>query len=519
MTSRRLLLLHPPRLDGENRGVYVQHIESMQWLLDDEHGWEVLAMDPLHPALSDVALTSDVVVVHMLGGREIESLIRLRRQRGLSTLFEIGDNFLDLGNWLPKKHSLRSPLLRQQILYHASISDGIQVYSEGLAELFRHVHPHVVLFDPYVPLAVRPREEGSFVLGWGGTSSHAGDLERIAPVIGAFCSRHPESTFSYMGDTSVFARFFGEIPAGQTRVRKFGPYSEYLDFVSELDAGLAPLGSSAFNAARTDTKFATYAARGVAAILEDSDVYRIHAERAMLFASTEELEAALESLYADPANRAVLANRAYEWAARERSAERLRAQRITAYEALAPLQRSEHQAMGAVPEHEQLKSVVLSEQFDADAHLAIVERHPYYDQARLALAKGYQSRGEHDRAFQLLEGHRFSLLFSDLAAEMQANLARKVRPEAVPQYDARVASPVVRARIEHRGGDRREYLRVALQRQPYDYLALATMIRELLASDPASPDLPELCLRACLIAPDLVPLEHRPASLTKFLPV
>ena len=61
-------------------------------------------------------------------------------------------------------------------------------------------------------------------------------------------------------------------------------------------------------------------------------------------------------------------------------------------------------------------------------------------------------------------------------------------------------------------------LRVALERQPYDYLALATMIRELLANDPSSPDLPELCLRACLIAPEIVPVEHRPASLTRFLP-
>jgi hypothetical protein len=524
MTARRLLLIHPSRLDGENRGLHVQHVASMQWLLNAEHGWDhgwdMVAMDMLHPALPEVALTSDVVIVHMLGGREIESLLRLRRERGLKTLIEIGDNFLDLGTWLPKKHTLRNPLVRQQILYHASISDGVQVYSEGLAELFRHVHRDVVVLDPYVPLARRTAADGPFVVGWGGTTSHAEDLQRIAPVIVGFCRRHPDAIFAYMGDAALFTRFFSEIPAAQTRVRNFGPYAEYLEFVSSLDAGIAPLGASGFNAGRTDTKFATYAARGVAAVLEDSDVYRIHADRAMLFASTAELDAALESLYVDPALRLRLAHRAYEWAARERSPERLRAQRIAAYESLAPQEMTEHEPVKTSPEHGELTAAFLIKEPDAAiaALEAIVAQYPRYDQARIALCRSYENRGEHGRAFELLENHEVSPLYADLSAEMQARQIRHVRPDEASRYEARVASPLVRARLDHRKRDVREYLRVALERQPYDYLALATVIRELLAHDPSSPDLPDLCLRACLIAPELVPLEHRPASLTRYLP-
>jgi hypothetical protein len=520
MSPRRLLLLHPTRMDGENHGVYIQHVASMQWLLTADHGWDVVAMDALHPALSDVALTSDVVVVHMLGGREIESLIHLRRERGLKTLFEFADNFLDLGEWVPQKHTLRNPLVRQQILYHASISDGIQVYSDGLAELFRHVHRNVVTLDPYVPLARRTRDDRAFVLGWGGTTSHAGDLSRIAPVIVEFCRRHPDATFAYMGDAALFTQFFSELPAAQARMRKFGPYEEYLDFVSSLDVGIAPLGASAFNACRTDTKFATYAARGVAAVLEDSDVYRVHADRAMLFASAAELDAALETLYADPVRRTLLADRAYGWAMRERSAERLRAQRITAYESLAPRQPLEHAPVLASPNYaELLAASALKEVAAAVAAVEpILAQWPGYDQARLALCRWYEGRGEHARAFELLEGVAIAPLYADAAAELQANLARHVRPEEAAHYDARVTSPLARARLEHRGGDVREYLRVMLERQPYDYVALATAIRERLARDSSSPDLPELCLRACLVAPSLVPVEHRPASLTRYLP-
>jgi hypothetical protein len=540
MTVRRLLLVHPTRLDGENHGVYIQHVASMQWLLTPADGWDVVPLDPLHPAFAELALTSDLVIVHMLAAREIEPLIRLRRERGLKTLVEIGDNFLDLGTWLPKKHSLRNPLIRQHILYHASISDGVQVYSRGLAELFRHVHRDVLVLDPYVPLSRREPSDGSFVLGWGGTTSHAADVERIAPVIVAFCQRHPDAVFAYMGDSSLFARLFGRIPIAQTRVRKFGPYDEYLEFVSSLDVGLAPLGASGFNAGRTDTKFATYAARGVAALLEDSDVYREHADRAVLFASPEELETQLESLYADPQRRAQIAERAYEWAVRERGAEHLRAQRMRAYERLCHPERESRDpggrgarqephappaevprlTLGMTPEHARLSAALLVK--DPDTSLAeleqIVREYPHYTQARLALCRAYETRREYARAFALLDGVNFPGIYADEAAEMQANLARRVKPDDASQYDARIASPVARVRLDHRDGDRRRYFDALLARQPYDYLALATLIRELLAHDPSSPQLPELCLRACLIAPELVPVEHRPASLARFLP-
>src|SRR5262249_30659094 len=85
----RLLLVHPSKFAGENHGVYIQHVASMKWLLDPGGAWDVAAVDPWHPAFPELAAGSDLVVVQMLGTREVEALIRLRRARGLRTIFEV----------------------------------------------------------------------------------------------------------------------------------------------------------------------------------------------------------------------------------------------------------------------------------------------------------------------------------------------------------------------------------------------------------------------------------------------
>jgi hypothetical protein len=74
-------------------------------------------------------------------------------------------------------------------------------------------------------------------------------------------------------------------------------------------------------------------------------------------------------------------------------------------------------------------------------------------------------------------------------------------------------------RIDHRGADHRTFLRTLLERQPFDYLALASRLREVLPEKPDAPEVSDLCRRACLIAPELVPASMRPPSLARFLPV
>jgi hypothetical protein len=528
---RSLLLLHPSRLTGENYGVRVQHIETMQTLLDG-HGWVVNALDPLHPAFAGAALSSDVVVVHMLPHREIESLIRIRRGRGLPTVFEISDNFLAIGPWLPPRHLMRSPLVRQNLLYYAATSDAVQVYSPGLAELAAHLNPNIIALDPYVEIQ-RPRAKPSrFVFGWGGTTSHERDLAPIAPAIVAFCSRHADAVFAFMGDAAMFARLFGALPREQARVQPFGSSGAYLKFVRSLHVGLAPLAASSFNDGRTDTKFATYAACGAVALLQDAPAHAAHRGRALLFGTPGQMLERLESLYAGTLTGDV-ASRAHAWVTRERSAEALRAQRVRAYERLAPPQPSgEAQRIEPVRRIEPMAEYALriaaaslriaaASRGDVadvlDDVLPIAEAHRTYIPAQLLAARALDAAGRPAEALDLLDRAETPPLYADSVAELQLHLVRKVRPAEGEQYLARIASPLARLRIRHREmTDPLAFYRAVLAQQPYDYFALSAAIR-ILGRDGDPDELHALYERATLVAPELVPAAERPAHLRRFL--
>jgi hypothetical protein len=515
---RSLLIVHPSRLTGENYGVRVQHIETMQTLLDG-HGWVVNALDPFHPAFAAAALSSDVVVVHMLPHREIESLIRFRRERGMPTVFEISDNFLAIGSWLPPRHLLRSPLVRQNLLYYAATSDAVQVYSTGLAALAAQVNPNVITLDPYVEIQPLRAKPPGFVFGWGGTTSHERDLAPIAPVIRAFCSRHADAVFAFMGDAAMFARLFESLPAGQARVQPFGSYDAYLDFVRSLRVGLAPLAVSSFNEARTDTKFVTYAACGTVALLQDAPAHAAHRGRALFFRTPEELLELLESLHSGMPNDDV-ASRAYAWVTRERSAEPLREQRIRAYERFAPPQAAgDAQRVEPITDYA-LQTAAASQRQVADVLddiLPIAHAHREYIPAQMLAARALAAAGRAAEALDLLDRADVPPLYTDSVAELQLHLVRNVRPAERERYIERIASPLALLRIRHHEtADRLAFYRAVLAQQPYDYFALSAAIR-LLGSDGDADELHALYERAALVAPELVPAAEQPEHLRRFL--
>jgi hypothetical protein len=63
-----------------------------------------------------------------------------------------------------------------------------------------------------------------------------------------------------------------------------------------------------------------------------------------------------------------------------------------------------------------------------------------------------------------------------------------------------------------------ERSRAILEHQPYDHFALWSTIKLLTRADATSPELDGLFERACLVAPEDVPAERRPARLAPFLP-
>ena len=520
----RLVILHPTEFRGENYGVFVQHVETLAILLEGS-GWAVYPTDLRDPHLPQIVLAADLVLVQMLSAPEVEAIVRTRRERELPTVYEVTDNLLGLGGWLGATHLLRSPLIRAQMLYHASLCDALQVYAPGLAELFSAVNPRIVRFDPYVPIGAEvPPKNPGFVVGWGGTTSHASDLAAIAPVVVRFCLRHPDATFAYMGERALFDRLFGAIDPRQTSVRPFGTHSQYLEFVAGLHVGLAPLAPGPFNSGRTDTRFVTYAAHAVAGVLQDGPVYGPHRERACIFRDATDLDGILEELWAHPHETRALGRRAYEWARAERSEEALAKQRDDAYRSLVKGSAATFADLPAAGEADaELRTRLrAAEGLEAEEALRacedIVGERPSYEQAHLVAARRLVELDRYEEALASLDRLTPSPIYADVFLELQIRCARRVCPHRVGELTARISSPTTRARL----GTYESVLarsRAVLEHQPYDHFALSSTIRWLLRTDPGAEELDALFARACLVAPEEVPPERRPVRLAPFLPV
>jgi tetratricopeptide (TPR) repeat protein len=516
----RLVILHPHGQGGEDESLKFLHVTSLAQLLA-LRGWDVVTGDILDPRLDRLVASAHVVLVQMLPDAEVEAIIRTRRERGLPTVYEIVDNFLAISDWGGDAHPLRSPLRRQAILLGATRADALQVYSHGLAEVFAGVNPRIIRFDPYSPLPddVPPKPPG-FVLGWAGTATNAADLAAVAPAITAFCHRHPDATFAYMGNQDVFRAHFGAIRPAQADVHPFSEHAKYRAFVGGLHVGLVPRLPTAFNAARTDWKFATYAAYGAAAVLEDAPAHRPHRERARLFRTADELHAVLEELHADPAFVARLGRTARDWVLATRSEKALADQRDAAYRALLHTGGAPSASPAPPPSGPAAHLAAAHRLPPADALASareLVDRDPAYEQAHLLVAVSLERLGRHEEALTYVERLAPSPLFSDSFAEVQVRCARSARPHAAAGHLRRIASAYRRARLAA-GGGVLERARAVLEHQPYDHFALAAAIRLIERDQPDSPELAELYERASLVDPEEVPGEQRPARLAGFLP-
>ncbi len=519
-----LAILGPHRFSGENQGLVPLHVTGLAQLLAP-HSWTVRCTDLLDPDLARRVTEADLVVVQMLASPEVESIARLRRGRGRPTVFEITDNFVAPGDWLAADHPVRSPLIRARLLHHAWLADAVQVYSPGLARMFRRVNPRVIELDPFVdPQDRRPPCEPGFVFGWGGTRSHGSDLAAVAPAVTRFCHRHPDVSFAFMGDHRLFHEHFGGIPAGQAAVRPFGTHDEYLRFVARLDVGLGPLRPTPFNAARSDYRFATYAACGTAAVLQAGPAYDRHRDRAQLFETAAEMEVILDRLRADPGETASLARRAAEWAGRERSAEAMGHQRDVAYRSLF-----RHQPADAGPppatdgDRDEARSRLATAGGldDPAATLAecdeILAEWPAYEQARLLAARCLLRLGRPDEALARRDGCPPSPVHADAFAEVEVATASRADTSRAQAARGRIASPARRARLaDHPSALSRS--RAVLEHQPFDYFALECTRRWLERAAPGGPELAALLERLALVCPEEVPTDRRPAELAPFLP-
>ncbi|BDM21654.1 glycosyltransferase [Pseudomonas sp. LRP2-20] len=245
-------------------------------------------------------LDPDVIVVQLRhsesGGRDIARLARFSNAR---RIYEIDDYVVDT----PKKntHARNKPSdIEQHLRRCISLCDRVVVTTQALADVLSDMHQDIRvvpnMLDPQLWAALKGRRGTSKKprVGWGGGTSHSGDLEVIADVVRELAGE-------------VEWVFFGMCPpALRPYVHEFHPLVGLQAYPAKLaslnlDLALAPLEFHVFNDCKSNLRLLEYGACGYPVICTDTAAYRGHLPCTRVFSnSTREWVDAIRMHLRDP---------------------------------------------------------------------------------------------------------------------------------------------------------------------------------------------------------------------------
>ncbi|MHA6138058.1 glycosyltransferase [Pseudomonas mohnii] len=202
----------------------------------------------------------------------VDDMARLKRFSDVRSIFEIDDYILDV----PKKniHARDKPAdVREQLQRGIAQCERVIVTTNALANALNDMH-HDIRVVPnmlaqHLWSGVRSMRGASSKprVGWGGGTSHTGDLEIIADVVRELADE-------------VEWVFFGMCPdALRPYIHEFHPcvrldvYPQKLASLN-LDLALAPLEFHLFNDCKSNLRLLEYGACGYPVICTDTEAYR-----------------------------------------------------------------------------------------------------------------------------------------------------------------------------------------------------------------------------------------------------
>jgi GT2 family glycosyltransferase len=253
------------------------------------------------PSIIDIERQSPDVIV--LQGRyntgKFKDISQVRNYSKAMRIYELDDYVARI----PEKneHSRNMPdnledLLRKGI----ALCDRVVVSTHPLADVLSSMH-HDIRVVPNMLAAglwnqLRPQRATSSKprIGWGGGTSHRGDLELIADVVRELADE-------------VEWVFFGMCPdLLKPYIHEFHPGVSLAAYPAKLaslnlDLALAPLEFHIFNDCKSNLRLLEYGACGYPVICSDTEAYRGHLPCTRILSnSTEEWLAAIRMHLADP---------------------------------------------------------------------------------------------------------------------------------------------------------------------------------------------------------------------------
>ena len=299
----------------------------------------VCAIQTTHPDWVKQALAADVLVVLMLADPILSEVIRQRRMAGRATVFEISDDFSAVAQANPLARYYGRPEVQALIRQLAENSDALQFSSRFLATKFSSLNSKSLVclnqlhsLEPYLPRSRSNR----LCIGWAGSQGHLEDARQLALWIGRW-ARHAEIQWNLMCSNEI-ASVFRETGISVS-VRPTGSMEAYLNFLKELDVGLAWVGDDDFSRGRSDGKFLEYASCGVLPVCRNSPVYSetiVHGQTGFLFENELTLHSLLDRFLNNPGEVREIGKQAYEHVASQRTHEANGPERFNFYAGLTP---------------------------------------------------------------------------------------------------------------------------------------------------------------------------------------
>jgi tetratricopeptide (TPR) repeat protein len=324
----------------KNTGDYLYRLQQPSIAMGRVPGVMVINTSILSPFFRPVCRCADLLILHLTWEPDLLPIVAGRREEGLTTVYEISDNFAALPSSITHELSFRNPICLATTYQLIQLSDAVQAVSDILLERFQFLFETGRVFDNQIQeMGPPPRSAGNpVIIGWGGSTGHTEDLKWIAPALKRFCDQNDGVCFSFMGNPQQFEEVFGSwARSDKCRYKDPGSLSDYFGFLDTLDIGLAPLKDTPFNACRSDVKFIEYASRGVVPVLSDTGPYRKHArngQNALVFKDPDQLVHTLESLIHDTGLMQTMKQKAYDYVRTHRLEQDRAHERIDVYRGL-----------------------------------------------------------------------------------------------------------------------------------------------------------------------------------------
>ncbi|WP_449434272.1 glycosyltransferase [Pseudomonas putida] len=228
------------------------------------------------PSIVQLArMDPDLIIVQLRHNEgTVADIARMARFSNARRIYEIDDYVVDT----PKKntHARNKPGdIEQHLRKGISLCDRVVVTTQALADALSDMHqdirvvPNMLAPHQWAGLRSRRATSSKPRVGWGGGTSHSGDLEVIAEVVRALAGE-------------VEWVFFGMCPeALRPFVHEFHPVVGLQEYPAKLaslnlDLALAPLEFHIFNDCKSNLRLLEYGACGYPVVCTDTQAYRGH---------------------------------------------------------------------------------------------------------------------------------------------------------------------------------------------------------------------------------------------------